>query len=168
MRGTKHKTISGSGKHLLSLPKMSYITSLDQRFSKSIAALHLAELIGTCTASKYHCHRRQDPHLLIIDHPFDWHIFKLFVGFFHPPDCMLDWTINILWEFISLCHFSTWHFSRQSLNISTPQESPLSPIATIVNKDTFNAHTDQYLQTNCRRSNKTDFFNTSDNFYVLL
>ena len=71
-----------------------------------------------------HINKRQEPRMLIIDHPFDWHTFDLFVGIFQPPGRLLDWAIDDVCEFVRLCHFFKVHenFLRQCLGISVPQE----------------------------------------------
>ena len=87
---------------------MSYIISIDQKFARTLdeqAALRLTELSGTFAAFKYYLQglpTRQDPRLFILDHPFDWHTFNLFVGTFKPPGRLLD----DVCEFVRLCYFS--------------------------------------------------------------
>ena len=70
---------------------MSYVISVDQGFARTLdeqAALRFAELSGTFAAFKYNVEglpTRQDPRVFIIDQPFDWHSFDLFVGMFQAP-----------------------------------------------------------------------------------
>ena len=150
--GTKHYLTE---KHLLSLPKMSYIISIDQRFScqklDGQAALRLAELRDTFAAFKYNLQglpRRQDPRLFVIDHLFSWHTFYLFTDMFHPPGRLLDWTIDNVCEFIRLSHFKVYeHFLSQCLSISIPQESPSVFVTNNTCDILFNLKTCGYLLT---------------------
>ena len=91
--------------------------------------MRLAELSGTLAAFQYNLKglpTRQEPRMLSIDHPFDWHTFDLFVDMFQLPCRLLVWAIEDVCEFVRLCRFfkvhknSLWH----CLGISVPQECP--------------------------------------------
>ena len=59
-----------------------------------------------------HINKRKETRMFIIDHPFEWHTFDLFVGMFQPPGRLLDWAIDDVCEFVRPCHFfwSAWKF----------------------------------------------------------
>ena len=73
-----------------------------------------------------HINKRKETRMFIIDHPFDWHTFDLFVGMFQPPGRLLDWAIDDVCEFVRPCHFFKVHenFLWHCLGISFPQECP--------------------------------------------
>ena len=73
-----------------------------------------------------HINKRKETRMFIIDHPFDWYTFDLFVGMFQLPGRLLDWAIDDVCEFVRPCHFFKVHenFLCHCLGISVPQECP--------------------------------------------
>ena len=67
---------------------MKCIIFINQNFARTLdeqAPLRLGESSGTFAALKYNLQgmpTRQEQHMFLIDHPFDWHTFHLFVGMF--------------------------------------------------------------------------------------
>ena len=87
--------------------------------------------------------------MFIIDHPFDWHTFDLFVDMFHPTGRLLDWTKDNIREFIRLCHFlkAHEHFLSHCISASVPQESSSVFVTNNTCDILFSLKTCGYLQT---------------------